>query len=99
MSKNESDYIEDIIHSMEGSERAKPDPGLMERIHEQIYDKHSVIQLSQLRKYAAAAIFILALNASILIFLNQKAENESEVARVNTPHQDGLINSFQLYDS
>lgn len=99
MNKNESDYIEDIIHSMEGSERAKPDPRLLEKIHEQIHDKHTVIQLSQLRKYAAAAIFILALNASILIFLNQKSENETEVVRLNSLQQEALINSFQLYDS
>ena len=99
MSKNESDYIEDIIHSMEGSERAKPDPGLMEKIHEKIHDNHAGIQLSQLRKYAAAAIFILALNASTLIFLNHKSESKSKVVGTNDQHQDALIQSFQLYDS
>jgi len=99
MSDDKEKEIEAIFNSMKDSKRAKPSPELYGKIHKQIFTRSTkVISITQLKKYAAAACFILLLNTIALYSYNlQKGTAEQDVAAVDN-YQESLITSYEIYE-
>lgn len=99
MNDKKEKWAEEVFQSMKGSQRAKPRPELYVKIENQIaFSKANVVPLYQWRYYAAAAVLILLVNTTALIYFNQnKQVNDENVAIMDTYNQS-LISSYQIYE-
>jgi len=99
MNKKKSNWVEEVIHSMEGSQKAQPRPEVLAKIQGKLSPLGSaLVPVKQWRKYAAAAAVILLINISALMIINknenvQVSENGNSYMPANT-----MINTYQIYD-
>jgi hypothetical protein len=111
MNSEKEKWFEEVFQSMEGAQKAKPRPEVLAKIERKIAEsnqnsqfKPTVISLTQLRKYAAAAAILLLMNASALMYYSQENVSFSEnMASVDTQsdsniYNESYITSFQLYN-
>ena len=92
-------WIDDVINSMNGSQKAKPSAGLSNRINNQI-NNHSakIISMDHWRISISAAVVIFILN----IFVMQKYLTVNDLS--NSPisleenTSDQIISDYKLYD-
>ena len=94
----ENNKVNRILNSMQGSQRAKPREILFEQIMQEI--EHPIVRkipVRQLRLAAAAAVFIVSLNAYTLktFVLTQSMDNQVLVDE-NSGYT--LISNYQMYD-
>ena len=74
MNTKKSKWTEEILRSMEGSQRAKPDPTVLMKI-KGMMPENQVTNSLQYLKYAAVLALFLLLNISVLMFLNNQQTN------------------------
>lgn len=99
MNDEKEKWMEEVFHSMKGSQRAKPSPELFARIEDQIAaSKGKIIPLHQWRYAAAAAALVLFINVTALLYYNQYAGAANvEVAAVDA-YSESLISNYQIYE-
>ncbi len=92
-------WVNKVMGSMEGIQRAKPAPDLFAKIEREIASPEGkIISMSQFRVAAAAAILLLAMN---IFLLNQYAKSDTSdtsewVSEVDSNEQ--LISNYNLYE-
>ncbi len=99
MKNNQEKWVNEVVESMKGSQRAKPAPELLGKITHQLFDqKAKVLSIRQWRIIAIAATLILALNILAISQLssNNKAVN-TQMAEKNSGQQD-IISNYKLYE-
>ena len=88
--------IERILNSMEGSNRAKPRPNLLQEIEQNLYQPETkIISLRQLRLAAAAVLLLLVANVWAI---QNTATNESEISSTEELDSNSLIADYNLYE-
>lgn len=88
--------INQILTSIEDSQRAKPKMDLLAKMERQIYEiEGNVIPINRIRLVAAAAAIMLLLNISAL---NHYLQNRGNVDLVEMDSSTSLITDFKLYD-
>lgn len=98
MSDEQEKWMEEVFHSMKGSQRAKPEPVLFTRIEDQITaSKHTVISLRQWRYAVAAAAMVLLVNAAALLYYNQYTPVSQEEVLLLDVYGESLISNYQIY--
>lgn len=98
MNDEKEKWVEDVFQSMKGSERAKPQHDLFEKIQNRIgVGDAKVVSLHQWKYTAAAVVLILFMNITALVYFNQQHQvNYEDVADGNTYNQ-ALISTYQIY--
>ena len=98
MNKNNEQQVNDILNSMKGSERAKPQLELFAQIQDKIQQKTiTILPMYQLRVAAAVGLLVLTLNiyAFRTCFLNEiSSGNELVMDATN----ESLISNYQIYE-
>ncbi len=98
MNEEKEKWIDSSLHSMKGSQRAKPSPDLFANIKRQIVNLDSqIVPLRQWRYAVASAILILTINTTALLCFNQQKQAEEIDATVTNNYDRSLISSFQIY--
>lgn len=93
MQEDVNKKINRILHSTQGSHRAKPKTNLLASIERKIYGlEENIIPMNRIRLAAAAAVIMLMLNISVL---NNYLQHNGEVTVEQTT---ALITDFKLYD-
>lgn len=88
--KDENKWVDDILHSMDGAEKAHPSEALLGKIERRIavpFTKGRTISLTTFS--AAAASIILLVVANLLMLTNRQHAGQS---------QDGAASVAQYYD-
>lgn len=102
MNHDKDKWMEEVFDSMKSSQRATPSPDLFAKIEEQIETSSGkVISINQWKYAVAAAVLILLINASALIYYNQqdgKYQDTYEDLAVADNYDQSLISSFQIYE-
>lgn len=99
MNDEKEKWMEDVFQSMKGSQRAKPRPDLLVKIQNRIgVVDAKIVPLRQWRYVTAAAILLLLIDMSALVYFSQHNQvNYEDVAVVDTYNQS-LISSYQIYE-
>lgn len=88
-------WIESVWKSMEGSQRAQPDPALLQRIQGALFTpKTEMLPISFLRMAAAACVLLVAVNVAVL--LNYAQTQNSNYT--DTTEDTALLTDFQIYE-
>ena len=94
-------WIDDIINSMEGSQRAKPPQALFDKIETSIYRPEAkMIPMSMQRIVAVAASLLMLLNLFALKQY-QKVENRQQSfieTGTSTNSNEGLFSDYNIYE-
>ncbi|KAA3641624.1 MAG: hypothetical protein DWQ02_00205 [Bacteroidetes bacterium] len=99
MKSEKEKWVNSVMGSLAGLQRAKPGPDLFAKIEREIVGQEGkIISMSQLRVAAAAAILLLAIN---VFLLNRYAKSETTstsewVSEVDSDEQ--LISNYNLYE-
>lgn len=99
MESEKEKWVNSVMGSLEGMQRAKPASDLFAKIEREIASPEGkIISMNQLRVAAAAAILLLAMN---IFLLNQYAKSETVssiewVSEVDSNEQ--LISNYNLYE-
>ena len=98
MNDNKEKWMEDVFQSMKGSQRTKPQPDLFVKIQNRIgVGDAKLVSRHQWKYTAAAAVLILFVNITALVYFNQQHQvNYEDVADGNTYNQT-LISTYQIY--
>ena len=97
--KNEKDkWIEEVIHSMQSSQKAKAPLDLFQKIEQNLIDSSAkVISLKSWKRIAVAAVLLFAINAFALIKMGSSKTDFSEV-ELNDGYEISLMSDYQIYD-
>lgn len=89
-------WVNDVLESIEGLERAKPSDALFAKINSRLPNKTQVkiVPLKKLYWIAVAACAILVIN--IFVFSSEIKESTNEMK--NNTDQAQLFNDFNIYD-
>ena len=99
MNDEKEKWIEDVFQSMKGSQRAKPQPDLFVKIQNRIgVVDAKIVPLHQWRYAAAAAVLILLMNMTALVYFNQQNKVNYEDVAVEDTYNQSLISSYQIYE-
>lgn len=99
MKKNKTKWIEDVFLSMQGSQRAKPNPELFAKIESQI--NNSLAKTSSMiswRYAAAAVIIILFINIFAVSQINRQNLETTSFNQNNPALETRLISNYKLYE-
>ena len=99
--QNEKDtWIDEVMESMEGSERARPGEDLFSRIERQL-DEGSTLDFrkGQWRMLAAAAILLLILNVFVVLQFSQDTRSRSQEVTAENGVSHSLVSDYNLYES
>lgn len=90
-------WIEDVLTSMEGSQRALPSDSLFDRIESKVSEntQGKIIPLSLIRVAAAAIILLIAMNFLAMKHFRSVNTKSSEGAGV---YSNLLISDFNIYE-
>ncbi|MEZ4850474.1 MAG: hypothetical protein R3B93_18055 [Bacteroidia bacterium] len=92
-------WIEDVFQSMKGSKKAQPRPELLAKIEDQITDsREKVIPMRQWKYAAAAAVVIIFMNVSALLYYNQTAKGTYEDVAAAEVYSKSLISNYKIYE-
>lgn len=98
MNNQRENWIKNVLQSMKGSERAKPDPALFAKIQQQVSSPNAtIISLYQWRNYAAACILLLFINTTVLVLFNQSKDSQPREVVASDSSYESLVISFQIY--
>ncbi len=96
MQKDVNKRINEILNSIEGSQRAKPKMDLLGKMERIIYEIEGImIPMNRIKLVAAAAAIMLILNLSVL---NLYFQSNQEGDLLEIQHSTALITDFKLYD-
>lgn len=97
MNKNNEQQINDILNSMKGSKRAKPQRDLFAQIQAKIQaPKVKILSMYQLRAAAAVGLLIVTLN--VYAFGNYFLNTTNDTELVMQDNSESLISNYQLYE-
>lgn len=98
MNNNKSKWTEDVIQSMQGSQRAVPKPELFIKIQNEINDlrDHKITQ-RQLRNYVAAGIVIIMINVFIVFVSKHNKSSEAKEILAQSKFKP-IVYSYQMYN-
>lgn len=95
-------WMDEVFHSMKGSQRARPRPEVFAKIQAKINASEAkVITLREWRYAVATAILVLIVNVFALHRFNQNAElqNVIMVTEVDTENYGhSIISNFNIYE-
>ena len=99
MEQNDKEkWIDEVLSSMEGSQRAQPRPELYKKIEGKLLaEKGSVVQFNQW-KYAAAAVLVLLINTTALMYYSQNSRLINEEVVAADVYDQSLISMSQIYE-
>ena len=103
MRTDKDQWMEDVFHSMKGSQKARPSSDLFAKIERSIAESQNdnVISMHRFRFVAAAASLVLLVNVSALLLyfsqnqINNQASIENQES--NNSYRESLISTFQIY--
>lgn len=99
MDEEKEKWMENVLNSMSGSQRAKPRPELLKKIQSKIgASETKVVPLRQWKYAVAAAILILLMNTITWVYVNQPNPIRNESVTVVDTYNQTLIRSFQIYE-
>jgi len=100
MKQNDKEkWMDEVLQSMEGSQRAKPKLELFSKIENQILaPQGKVIQFNQWKYAAAAAVLIFLVNTSALMYFNQNVGLTNEDVTITDAYNQSLISMSQIYE-
>ena len=99
MNDEKEKWMDEVFESMKGSQRAKPGPELFAKIESQIeISTGKIIPLQQWRYAAAAAVLVLLVNATVLLYYNQHDGVAYEDVAVVDTYRQPLISNYQIYE-
>lgn len=100
MEEDKDKWIEDVLGSMQGSQRAKPNPELYEKIERQLEAPETkIVPMRQWRYAAVAAVLVLVFNAFALRQVVQT--NDFSVGEMVVSSDDSgqsLISNYKIYE-
>ena len=95
MKDDKEDWIENIVNSMKGSQRATPNADLLKKIEHQLdLPESRIIPMYQKRIAVAAAAVLLLLN---LIEMRAYLRNSNKQPLVEIESNQRLISNYNLY--
>ncbi|MEM1323183.1 MAG: hypothetical protein AAGG75_23155 [Bacteroidota bacterium] len=99
MEKDKQQWIDRVLGSLEGSQRAQPRPELFTKIETELFDsEQDIILMPQLRMIAAAVALLVLVNIGLLSQYDQKNGQDSATV-VNTSALDRpLLSNYKLYE-
>jgi hypothetical protein len=98
MKNNNDQWIEEVIRSMEGSERAIPSSGLFRKIEQNLISGDRIIPLNKLLLMAAASVLLLMLN--FIAVTQSKILSQNDSTQINEPiksYDQLLISDYSIY--
>lgn len=100
MSEDKDQWIDSVLNSIEGSQKASPSKDLLARIESQIDGHGRVVKITQVQKRwtAAAAILLLALNGFALQRIFQGKMPIADNPANGESYQISLISDYQIYE-
>ena len=98
MKTDKEQWIDEVLDSLSGSEKARPDPGLFTKITARLEAPETrTISLSQRRIGMVAAIILLIINViSLRLYLQD--DNSDYAASVAESEPIELIFDFKIYE-
>lgn len=93
---NAEQWEEDILNSMEGSSRAKPDAALFSRILEQIDE--AVVQKVPKIAVIATVLLICLINLTVFFFLWKYNNTDNMGSRLQASNETVLISNYNIYE-
>lgn len=98
MNNEKEKWVEDVFQSMKGSERAKPQPDLFEKIQSRIrVGDGKVLNLFHWKYASAAAVLILFMNITALVYFNQQNKLKNKGVQDRNIYNRAIINTYQIY--
>ncbi|RMG26616.1 MAG: hypothetical protein D6730_08785 [Bacteroidetes bacterium] len=95
MSKQEHDWIDEVMESMQGARPAQPPADLLGRIEDRLQTEGRVVPLSRWRWAVAAAMLLIGLN---LWSWSQLARSRTTAEEAGLYSQTSLISTYNLYE-
>lgn len=98
MDKKIEKWINDVLTSMQGSQRAKPKTELFTKINNQFINEKVIINSKILYKYAIVAICLLLMNSITLVYYFKHHQiNTENVTSLDAYNKALTNNSYQIY--
>ena len=99
MNDDKEKWMDDAFQSMKGSQRAKPRPELFAQIEGQLMSsKQRVIAMYPWKSAVAAAVLMLLINSTALIYYNQDNTTSYEEIGTSDAYSQSLITPYQIYE-
>lgn len=99
MKSDKEKWMEDVFESMKGSQRARPQPELLEKIMKNIdAPEAKVVPMYQWRIVAAAAVLLLVLNIFALNHYTQNSVSSSGELAVEDASSQLIISNYKIYE-
>ena len=96
MEKQKEKWINEVLKSTEGSQRALPNPKLFSKIEAELNQKEAKrIQLDW-RKWAAAMVLLIMVNIYCVRKYTQSSDEGS--VSMDMEHNENLISDYNLYE-
>lgn len=92
---NKEQKIEQILQSMEGHKPALPPTDLFAKIESQLGKNNKSVPLFRVKLSAAAAILLLCINTSVIVFFSEYNAPSTNQSSANSNIQ--LIDNYNLY--
>ncbi len=99
MNNEKENWTEEVVESMQGSQRAQPRADLFAEIQEKVSTVGlKTLPMVSLRNYAAAAVLIILLNTAAMIFYARHDRYLANETESISSHYEPIYISFQIYN-
>lgn len=100
MKEDKDKWIDEVLDSMKGSQRAKPSPELFAKIENQLAPPEiKIIPMRQWSYAVAAAVLVLVLNVFTVRQFTQNNElNAGEMVVSADDSGESLISNYKIYE-
>ncbi|MFT5336875.1 MAG: hypothetical protein ACI9YL_000877 [Luteibaculaceae bacterium] len=96
MNTERNEWVEEVFQSMQGSQRIPVPGNLFAKIENQLEESgRTIIPLQIWGSVAAAALVLVAINISALMYYSNSAENTNSVA--NGTMYESPITNYEIY--
>ena len=91
-------WIDNIMESLEGSERARPDDALFDKIEQRVmHPETRIIPLGRVRVAAVAAVLLLMINGLVINeYLTNDVTDDINLAEVGDGYD--LLSNYEIYN-
>ena len=100
MKQNDKEkWMDEVLSSMIGSQRAEPRPEIFGEMEEKILSvKGQVIHFNQWKYAAAAAVLIFLVNITALMYYTNNTETAQVEIAIADLYNESLISMSQIYE-
>ena len=99
MENDKEKWVDEVMGSLKGSERAKPAPDLFNRLESQLVKPNAhIVPAFRSRLAVAAAVVLLALNGFALSRYFANTNNMTSEAMVDRTDNQQLISNYKIYE-